>query len=222
VVEAGVPLTVISSISQANLQSLPFLADWAAEIGASEFRVQPLLRLGRAMDIVDQCLNNNQMNQLLLQLSDLANQYRPGMICSLVGVSRQFLLAHPCGAYVCNGASCHRHVAKEIKKIVVREDGTVLPEITNLNSKFALGRIEDGPISELVTRYFEDGYDRFDYLCRKTYQEVVATWKSTVVPWDQIVADRSNLWGARAARHVPIQNCGTCATTESTDSMARA
>jgi len=93
---------------------------------------------------------------------------------------------------------------------VVREDGTVLPEITNLNHKFALGRIEDGTLAELVARYFENGYDRFDYLCRKTYQEVVATWKSAVVPWDQIVADRSHLWGTCPARRVPVQDCGTC------------
>jgi MoaA/NifB/PqqE/SkfB family radical SAM enzyme len=218
-VQAGVPLTVISSISQGNLHLLPFLAEWAARNRASQFRVQPLLKLGRGMEILDQCLTNDQMSQLLLQFSDLANSYRAsGMACSLVGVSRQFLLAHPCGAYVCNGAGCHRRVAKEIKKLVVREDGTVLPEITNLNHKFALGRIEDGTLTELVTRYFEDGYDRFDYLCRKTYQEVVATWKSAVVPWDQIVADRSHLWGARPAqgvvRGVAVPNCGTCASPE--------
>jgi MoaA/NifB/PqqE/SkfB family radical SAM enzyme len=207
VVEAGIPLTIISSISQANLHLLPFLAERAARAGAVQFRVQPLLKLGRGLEILDQCLTNNQMSQLLLQLSDLANTYRAvGMACSLVGVSRQFLLAHPCGAYVCNGTGCHRRVAKEIKKLIVREDGTVLPEITNLNQRFALGRIEDGSLTELVARYFDSGYDRFDYLCRKTYEEVVATWKSAVVPWDQIVAERSHLWGTRSA--VPISSCG--------------
>jgi Fe-coproporphyrin III synthase len=221
VVEAGIPLTIISSISQANLELLPFLAEWAARTGASQFRVQPLLQLGRGLEIVNQCLTNEQMNQLLLQLSDLANSYRAtGMACSLVGVSRQFLLAHPCGAYVCNGAGCHRHVAREIKKIVVREDGTVLPEITNLSRKFALGRIEDAPLAELVTRYFENGYDRFDYLCRKTYQEVVATWKCAVVPWDQIVAERSHLWGARPTGRIEVQNCGTCASPGILESRA--
>jgi Fe-coproporphyrin III synthase len=223
VVQAGIPLTIISSISQANLHLLPCVAEWAAKNGATQFRVQPLLKLGRGIEILDQCLTNGQMNHLLLELSDLANVYRAtGMACSLVGVSRQFLLAHPCGAYVCNGAGCHRRVAKEIKKLVVREDGTVLPEITNLSHKFALGRIEDGTLAELVTRYFEDGYDRFDYLCRKTYEEVVATWKSAVVPWDQIVADRSHLWGARPARSrvclpvpgVAVPNCGTCASPD--------
>lgn len=157
------------------------------------------------------------MTQLLLQLSDLANTYRyRGMVCSLVRVSRQFLLAHPCGAYVCNGSGCHRRVAKEIKKLIVREDGTVLPEITNLNHRFALGNIEDGTLTDLVSRYFENGYDRFDYLCRKTYEEVVATWKSTVVPWDQIVAERSHLWGTRPVG--PISSCVTRNSSKAAES----
>src|SRR5215472_8593626 len=51
VVEAGIPLTVISSISQANLPLLPFIAEQAARAGATQFRVQPLLKLGRGLDI---------------------------------------------------------------------------------------------------------------------------------------------------------------------------
>jgi hypothetical protein len=36
--------------------------------------------------------------------------------------------------------------------LVVREDRTVLPEATNLSHDFALGRIQDGPLSQLVSR----------------------------------------------------------------------
>src|SRR5262249_47621393 len=131
-VEAGVPLTIVTTISQANLPSLSALVEWAARAGASKFRVQPLLKLGRGAELSDQRLTTEQMDRLLLELSDLANRYKPqGLTCSLIGVSRNFIRAHPCGAYVCNGAGCHRRVAREIKKLVVREDGTVLPEITN-------------------------------------------------------------------------------------------
>ena len=206
---AGIPVTIVTTISQGNLGSLPYLAQWASKSGAAELRVQPLLQLGRGTSISDQCLTTSQTDRLLLQLSDLANQYRPqGFRCSLVGVSRRFLLAHPCGAYVCNGTGCHRGVSKEIKKLVVREDGTVLPEATNLSHQFALGRIGDAPLSTLVSRFFEDGYDRFDRLCRETYAEVLPNWPSAFVPWDQILAERSHNWIAReeCARAAPT--CG--------------
>ena len=211
IVKAGIPVTIVSTISQGNLHSLAWLVEWAAQAGAFEFRVQPLLRLGRGTDIADQCLTTEQSNRMLLQLSDLANTYRSrGLRCSVIGVSRRFLLAHPCGAYVCNGAGCHRRVSQEIKKLVVREDGTVLPEITNLSHEFALGRIDDGPLSLMVERYFEDGYARFDQLCRSLYSEVLPNWEPAIVPWDQIVAERSHSWRARPRTADVIPGCGDC------------
>jgi len=210
-VERGIPLTIVTTISQTNLNSLPVMVKWAAQIGASQFRVQPLLRLGRGLQITNQCLTSDQMNRLLLELSDLANTYSAhGLRCSFIGAARRFLLTHPCGAYVCNGTGCHRRVAKEIKKIVVREDGTVLPEVTNLNHRFALGHIEEAPLSVLVSRYFEHGYDKFDLLCRNTYAEVLPTWESAIVPWDQIVAERSHQWIATGANALPVLGCGSC------------
>ncbi len=194
-VEAGIAVTVVTTISQGNLSSMASVAEWAAQVGAVEFRVQPLLKLGRGTSMTDQFLTMAQMDRLLLELSDLANLYRAtGFRCNLVGQNRKFLLAHPCGAYVCNGTGCHRGVAKEIKKLVVREDGTVLPEVTNLSHEFALGKLGDAPLALLVSSYLNDGYARFDHLCRETYANILPTWPSIYIPWDQILAERSHHW----------------------------
>ena len=212
-VDAGIAVTIVTTMSRDNLHLLPAVTEWSAKIGARKLRVQPLLRLGRALDIVDHCLSTAQLNELILQLTDLTNRYRAQLDCGIIGVTRRFLLAHPCGAYVCNGAGCHRRVAKEIKKVVVREDGTVLPEITNLSHAFAIGHIDDGPLSTLVARYFAVGYARFDQLCRATYNEVLPDWQDAVVPWDQIVADRSYQWRDGASCDGSPVGCGTCAST---------
>jgi Fe-coproporphyrin III synthase len=208
---AGVPVTIVTTLSRSNLHLLPQIAQWSADAGAVQLRVQPLLGLGRGSQIADDRLTPAQMNRMVLQLTDLAGRYRAsGMGCSINGVSRRFLEAHPCGAYVCNGAGCHRRIAREIKKLVVREDGTVLPEATNLSHDFALGNIQDGPLSTLVSRYFENGYEKFDLLCRTTYAEVIPTWESPVVPWDEIIAERSQDWAHRMPTNAPSPGCGTC------------
>jgi MoaA/NifB/PqqE/SkfB family radical SAM enzyme len=211
-VEAAVPVTIVSTISRANLHMLSDMVEWAARVGAVQFRAQPLLDLGRGRMISDQCLSNSEMNHLLLWLTDLANAYRlRGLKCNVVGASRAFLRKHPCGAYVCNGTGCHRRVAQEIKKVVIREDGTILPEITNLSHIFAIGTLFDGPLSTLVAQYFRDGYRRFDQLCRTTYAEVLPGWDSEFIPWDQIVAERSRTWRASATSTENIlASCGTC------------
>ncbi len=217
IVGAGIPVSIVSTISQGNLNSLAWMVEWAAQAGAFEFKVQPLLRLGRGTDIAEQCLTTQQSNRMLLQLSDLANTYRSrGLRCSVIGVSRRFLQAHPCGAYVCNGTGCHRRVSQEIKKLVVREDGTVLPEITNLSHDFALGKIDDGPLSLMVERYFENGYARFDQLCRSIYTEILPTWEPAIVPWDQIVAERSRRWLPRPISIDAIPGCGDCSLPKAT------
>jgi MoaA/NifB/PqqE/SkfB family radical SAM enzyme len=193
-VAAGSKVTIVSTISQGNLHSVPALVDWAISCRVETFRVQPLLKLGRGDAIADQRLTPEQTDLLILQISDLANRHRSVLRCGLIGLSRRYLQAHPCGAYVCNGAGCHRRVAKEIKKIVVREDGTVLPEITNLSHEYALGKLGEAPLGTLVDRFFCDGYDRFDQLCRMTYAEIIPDWPAAIVPWDQIVAERSRSW----------------------------
>jgi MoaA/NifB/PqqE/SkfB family radical SAM enzyme len=191
-VTAQVPVTLVFTLRQDNLHWLPWLAEWAVQMGVQRFSVQPLLALGRGSEIRDEKLGEEQLCDLFLQLSDLGHTYRSrGLGISLAYRTRQFLLAHPCAAYVCNGSRCHRKVEKEIKKLVIREDGTVLPEIPTLNDRYALGNLRDGTLTELVARYFVDGYSEFDHLCRTCYEEVLPAWKAPLVPWDEIVSERS-------------------------------
>jgi Fe-coproporphyrin III synthase len=212
-VAVGLPLTIISSISQANLEAVDFLIDWAARLGADQFLVQPLLTLGRGAELADQCLTFAQLNRLILHLTDLANQPRySNLRCQVIGARKKFLLAHPCGAFVCNGAGCHRGVTKEIKKLIIREDGTVLPEVPTLSHRYALGNITEGTLAQLVARYFERGYDQFDRLCRAAYAEVMPAWDCVIVPWEQILSERSRNWVSQQPSWVHDPACLTCVT----------
>jgi MoaA/NifB/PqqE/SkfB family radical SAM enzyme len=191
-VATEVPVTLVITVCRDNLAYLPWLAEWAAKMGVEHVSVQPLLQLGRGSEIYEKKLSEEQLCDLFLQLSDLGHTYHSrGLRFSLAYRTRRFLLAHPCAAYVCNGTHCHRKVDKEIKKLVIREDGTVLPEIPTLNYRFALGNLHKGTLTELVAHYFADGYSQFDRLCRTVYEEVMPTWTSPIIPWDEIVSERS-------------------------------
>ncbi|MFX0183067.1 MAG: radical SAM protein [Candidatus Hodarchaeota archaeon] len=191
-VAAEVPVTIVITICQDNIASLQWLAEWATRMGIGCISIQPLLKLGRGTEIRDKKLSEEQLCDLFLNLSDLGHTYRSqGLRINLAYRTRQFLLTHPCAAYVCNGTRCHRKVNREIKKLVIREDGTVLPEISTLNYRFALGNLHEGTLKELITNYFAGGYTQFDSLCRTVYKEVIPTWSSPIVPWDEIVSERS-------------------------------
>ncbi len=191
-VEAGVPVTIVTTISRENLYQFTEIAEWVLRSGAKRLLVQPLLNLGRGAAMQDQQLDSMQLLKLIMMTADLANAPDDRRISvSIIGGNKRFLLAHPCAAYVCNGSGCHRGVSAEIKKIVVREDGTILPEATNLNHRYAIGNVADGPLRDLIREYFANRYVAFHRLCRTTYEELVPGWPDPIVPWDQLLAIRS-------------------------------
>ncbi len=214
-VEFGIPVTIISTISHDNLDAVEFLVDWAAGLGVDHFFAQPLLDLGRGRQIADRCLTFHEMNRLIMRLSDLANrpQYRH-LRCQMIGAKKKFLLEHPCGAFVRKGVQCHRGVSKEIRKLVVREDGTVLPEVPNLSPRFSLGNIQDGPLSTLIERYFENGFDEFERLCRVTYSNVLPKWDCVIVPWEQMLSESSESWISDESHEAPVRECASCAVSK--------
>jgi len=191
-VSEDLPVTVVVTITRDNLDCLPWLAEWALRHHVGRISVQPLQALGRGSAIADSKLSEQQVCTLFARLSDLGHAYaNTSLRFSLHYKARGFLLEHPCAAYVCNGAGCHRLVSKEIKRLIIREDGTVLPEIATLNPRFALGNISDAPLPDLVKKYFADGYVDFQNFCRAIYREVIPASTSPIIPWDELVSERS-------------------------------
>ena len=199
-VAAGVPVTTVVTICQENRGCLPWMADWAAGLGVECISVQPLQQLGRGSSIAQRKLSEQQVCELFMQVSDLGYAYRSrGLRFTLAYRARNYLEEHPCAAYVCNGAKCHRGVTKEIKTLIIREDGTVLPEIATLNPDFALGNVYQAPLYELVKRYFIDGYAEFYSLCSAVFYEVIPSYASPIVPWNEILSERSWTYSGHSA-----------------------
>jgi MoaA/NifB/PqqE/SkfB family radical SAM enzyme len=192
---SGVTVGIVAVICRENLALLPWLARWAAGMGVARLTAQPLLQVGRGSAIKEMKLADEQLCDLALLLSDLAQTYGPqGLRMALAYRPRRFLAEHPCAAYVCNGEHCHRGVEKEIKKLVIREDGTVLPETPVLDPRFALGSVYEATLAELVANYFANGYAQFDRLCRTVYEDVIPTWTAPLIPWTEILTERSWLF----------------------------
>lgn len=199
-VQAGVAVSVVITVCQANRNCLPWLAGWAADHGVERVSVQPLQKLGRGAAIASERLTDDQTCELYLRLSDLGQAYRSrGLRFGLNYRARNYLMEHPCAAYVCNGTGCHRGVAKEIKTLVVREDGTVLPEMPTIDPRFALGNAQEAGLDELVARYFREGYADFHRLCRTVFEDVMPGFESPIVPWDEILSERSWEFGRERA-----------------------
>ena len=66
---------------------------------------------------------------------------------------------------------------------------TSAPALSFRVAKEAIQR--EATLVELVNHYFADGYDRFQSMCRAAFDEIMPEFASPIVPWDEIVSERS-------------------------------
>ena len=74
-VAAGVPVTVVVTITRDNLDCLPWLAEWALRNQVGRISVQPLQAVGRGRHIADTKLSEQQVCTLFARVSDLGHAY---------------------------------------------------------------------------------------------------------------------------------------------------
>ena len=188
----GVKFKVVMTVCTENLQYIDWCAELAHQMKAETLQIQPLENVGRAINIDSLRLSHDQMHNLFIHLNDLSVKYhRLGMKISMTYQSRDYMKEHPCKAFVCNGKKCHRKVDKELKKIVIREDGVILPELVDLDPRFAIGNLHDRTLTENILSYLSNGYNHFDKLCRHVYHDVVPNYPSPLIPWNEILSERS-------------------------------
>lgn len=192
-VNKGVSISLLTTVCQDNYAYIPWIAEWAITRSIKNIKIQPLSKMGRGLALKNKKLSEPQMCDLFFLLSDLAVRYRSkGLQFTLGYQTRQFLLAHPCAANACIGDKCHRKISREIKQLVIREDGTVLPEISTINYKFALGNVKERTLKQMVPAYFAGKYEEFFQFCRETYDQIMPSWPYIFVPWDEIIAEKSD------------------------------
>jgi len=189
----NVEVQAVTTVCEDNFQNIEWCAQWACGLNLTRLQFQPLESIGRGVEIEEKRLVNEQLNDLFIKLNDLAALYlAKGLRISMTYESRDFMMAHPCKAYVCNGKNCHRKVEKELKKIIIREDGDILPELVNINRKYAVGNLFDDTLKNNLQTFLKTGWVDFDRLCRKTYENILLNYPSPLIPWNEILTHQSH------------------------------
>jgi sulfatase maturation enzyme AslB (radical SAM superfamily) len=192
-----VPTTVVMTVCNDSLQYIDWCAEWAHEMNVEAIQFQPLEMIGRGTGIASKRLSEDKLNDLFLHLSDLAVRYAAkGLKVMMTMKSRDHMKTHPCAAFVCNGKRCHRGVEKELKKLVIRENGDILPELVDIDRRFAVGNLHKATLKENIVSYLSAGYAYFDSLCREVYKDTVLHYPSPLVPWNEILTERSRSFRA--------------------------
>ena len=193
-VDSGVAVKIVTTVCEDSFKYIDWCAEWAYKMKADVLLFQPLENIGRGKKIENNRLPEEKLHDLFIHLNDLAVSYLPkGLQVKMTYQSRDFMIAHPCAAFVCNGKSCHRGVEKELKKIVIREDGSILPELVDIDRQFSLGNLHRDTLKNNIMAYLNDGFACFDQLCREVYNDTVCDYPSPLISWDEILTERSRM-----------------------------
>lgn len=191
-IDNGVSTTIVTTVCNDGLKHIDWCAEWAHKMNADTILFQPLEKIGRGVEMDKNQLPEEKLNDLFIHLNDLAVHYAPkNLQVKMTFKSRDFMIAHPCAAFVCNGNRCHRGVEKELKKLIVREDGEILPELVDIDMRFAIGNLYNDTLKNNIISYLSDGYASFDRLCRDVYKDTLLNYPSPLIPWSEILTERS-------------------------------
>jgi MoaA/NifB/PqqE/SkfB family radical SAM enzyme len=194
-VDFAVPVKIVTTVCENSFEYIDWIAEWAHNMKVDILQFQPLESIGRGKAIENDRLSEARLHELFIRLNDLAVSYAPkGLQIRMTYQSRDFMIEHPCRAFVCNGKNCHRGVEKELKNIVIREDGSVLPELVDIDRRFFMGNLYRDTLKNIILNYLNDGYARFDQLCREVYNDTVLNYPVPLIPWNEILTERSRMF----------------------------
>jgi MoaA/NifB/PqqE/SkfB family radical SAM enzyme len=204
-IERGLKVRIVTTLCEDNYKHIDWCAAWAQQMKAAVLQFQPLEQVGRGRIIYGKALPEERIHDLFIHLNDLSVAYASqGLQIKMTYQSRAFMIEHPCSAFVCNGKNCHRGVEKELKKIVVREDGSILPELVDIDRRFAIGNLHETSLRDSIIRFLDNGYASFDRLCRQVFREAVVNGFSPLIAWNEILSERSRTFGVADSNRIRI------------------
>lgn len=191
-IEKNVNVNLVTTVTKENFQWIDWCINWAGDHGIKMLQFQPLELSGRGGDLAAQRLTEEDVLDMYFHFFGAPTTYSPnGVHISMTYQKRDRLIAHPCLAFVCNDENCHRGVEKELKHIIIRENGLILPELVTLHPRFAIGNVHNETLSNSIRSYLNNGYATFNRLCRNVYHEFVPSYPSPLIPWNELLSQQS-------------------------------
>ncbi|MBX9579328.1 MAG: radical SAM protein [Gemmataceae bacterium] len=197
--DSGVPFGFIFTLTQHNLNELPWVAEFALGAGAKLLQIHPLEAAGRAAEVLPGAVPDEfEAAVAFLTVDRLREAVGDALVIQLDLLSRDALpevadrvFAGPAPADP-DGVPFARLVAP----LIVEPDGAVVPLAHGFARGFGLGNLYEAPLGELMARWRVGGYGRFRALCRRVYDELSEPAELPLVNWYEVVSRRA----AEAAR----------------------
>jgi MoaA/NifB/PqqE/SkfB family radical SAM enzyme len=191
----GFSFGFIHTLTRQSWEHLLWIADFAAQQGASLLQLHPLELSGRAEKLMQEdSPDDDILARTYLMTLVLAAKYRSSMNIQLDVFRKDDLLEHPDLIY----ASSLDAVITEMKPadllglIVVEADGTVVPISYGFAKDYAICNLRHQRLSEAWPSYRHHGYLAFRKLCQDIFEEIAVPSELPFFNWYDLIVTRSH------------------------------
>ncbi|MEV0679687.1 radical SAM protein [Actinosynnema sp. NPDC050436] len=176
--EAGIPVGVVTTLTQGNATQLGDVALAASRSGALLLQVHPLEPEGAAnRRMAGERPDAVELAYAAVELGRIAEEH--GMAVQLDAVPRTVLARDP-GAFMAGPVAEELPLGRWLTPLVIEANGAAVPVAYNFDRRYWLGNVHDRPLADLAV-----GWDAgpFRDLCRATWRRLVDGRTGPLVPW---------------------------------------
>jgi Fe-coproporphyrin III synthase len=196
---AGLPFGFIHTLTQHNWEHLLWVAEFAAENGASLLQIHPLELAGRAThDLAGAAPASDLLAKAYVLAYALAAQYDATMRVQLDLLYRDHLREEPELVYAGEPRAA-ASPAEALGLIVLEPDGALVPVAYGFARRFQVCNVKDQRLGDSWSSYLAEGYPAFRRLCRQVWDELAAPTAPLLTNWHEVIVARSQSLGAPTA-----------------------
>ena len=193
----GLSFGFIHTLTKQSWTHLLWLADFAAQQGASLLQIHPLELSGRAVtSMYNDTLDDDLLARVYLLILALADKYRQSMKLQFDVFSTEKVKQHPELIYAgeLDKDPLSLKAADLLGVIVVEEDGTVVPISYGFAKSYALCTLSLQKLSQAWPVYVQQGYPVFRKLCQALFEEIAVQSSLLFLNWHELIVARSHTW----------------------------
>ncbi len=192
---SGIPFGFIHTLTKQSWGHLLWIADFAAQQGASLLQLHPLELNGRAEQLMQEdSPDDDVLARAYLITLVLADKYRSSMSIQFDVFRKDDLREHPESIYASSldGDISEMKAADLLGLIVAEADGTVVPISYGFAKDYAICNIRYQRLSEAWPSYRQRGYLAFRKLCKDLFKEIAVPSELPFFNWHELIVTRSH------------------------------
>lgn len=182
---SGIPFGFIFTLTQYNLDELPWVAELAAREGAALLQIHPLELTGRAEEqLPDAQPDGEESAWALVATKAIERQYGDQLRVQLDLLDRKAVRHHPEKIYAEGSMDDDpRPLGEVLTPLILEPDGELVPIRFGFSRRYAVGNVYEDGLSAGADRWRRETAPAFFALCRRLYDDLGEETGLPMVNW---------------------------------------